>query len=100
MGRRIEGRGRVTARQVFPKGRQYCAALLVGTMLGGLAAPASAQTEPPAAQTAAQPSQVPLLTPPSPAEPQRTIRSLTVTGNQRLEPETVLSYTALRPGEP
>ena len=32
--------------------------------------------------------------------PQRTIRTITVSGNQRLEPDTVLSYTALRPGEP
>jgi len=97
----------VTANQVFPKGRQYCAALLVGTMLGGLAAPAGAQTgdqpaqtEPQPAPTVGQPSQVPMLQPPSPVEPTRTIRSVTVTGNQRLEPETVLSYTSLRAGEP
>ena len=32
--------------------------------------------------------------------PTRTIRSVAVSGNQRLEAETVLSYTALRPGEP
>jgi outer membrane protein insertion porin family len=31
--------------------------------------------------------------------PERTIHSLTVTGNQRLEQETVLSYTSLRAGE-
>ncbi len=80
----------MTANRVFPKGRRFCAALLVGTVLGGLAAPASAQVQPAPPPAAAQP----------PAQPQRTILSLTVTGNQRIEPETVLSYTALRPGEP
>ena len=34
------------------------------------------------------------------AQPQRTILSLSVSGNQRIEPETVLSYTSLRTGEP
>ena len=38
------------------------------------------------------------VTPP-PVVPQRTIRTITVSGNQRLEPDTVLSYTSLRPGE-
>ncbi|MDQ4088036.1 MAG: outer membrane protein assembly factor BamA, partial [Pseudomonadota bacterium] len=32
--------------------------------------------------------------------PTQIVRSVSVVGNQRLEPETVLSYTALRPGEP
>ena len=34
-----------------------------------------------------------------PVQASRPIVSVTVTGNQRLEVETVLSYTALRPGE-
>ena len=33
----------MTANRVFPKGRTFCAALLVGTVLGGMALPASAQ---------------------------------------------------------
>ena len=98
----------MTANQAFPKGKKLCAALLVGTMLGGLAVPARAQTgetsQPaPAGEAAAtQPASTdpaavqPVATP----EPARTIRSLAVSGNQRLEAETVLSYTALRPGEP
>jgi outer membrane protein insertion porin family len=91
----------VTAKQVFPKGKRYCAVLLVGTMLGGLAAPVSAQDDVSQGdQMPAAATQVPTLQPPSPVEPTRTIRSLTVSGNQRLEPETVLSYTALRAGEP
>lgn len=59
-------------------------------MLGGLASPAFAQ--PPA-------EPLPQVAPPSPAEPQRTIRTITIEGNQRLETETVLSYTQLRAGE-
>jgi outer membrane protein insertion porin family len=60
-------------------------------MLGGLAGPAFAQ------QPAAQPAPAP---PAAAPQPQQQIRSLTVNGNQRLEQETVLSYTALRAGEP
>ncbi|HZG45999.1 MAG TPA: outer membrane protein assembly factor BamA [Allosphingosinicella sp.] len=87
----------MTSKQVFPSGRQFCTLLLVGTALGGLAVPAAAQTQPaPAAQPApAQPQAVA----PTPAAPQ-IVRSITVTGNQRLEPETILSYITLRPGEP
>jgi outer membrane protein insertion porin family len=66
-------------------------------MLGGLAAPAWAQTRP--APTPAQAQPAAQVTPP-PVVPQRTIRTITVTGNQRLEQDTVLSYTSLRPGEP
>jgi outer membrane protein insertion porin family len=82
-------------------------------MLGGFATPAAAQTtgttQPAptrpaavAAQTPATTTQAPAATtqPAAPVQPQRTIRSLTVQGNQRLEPETVLSYTSLRAGEP
>ena len=91
----------MTANRVFPKGRTYCAALLVGTMLGGMAMPASAQqTAQPAQPAAGQPAgaQPPAaITTPA---PQRQIVSVSVSGNQRLEPETILSYTNLRPGEP
>jgi len=105
----------VTANEVFPKGRKLCAALLVGTMLGGLALPAHAQTtgqpetpaqQPPATAPTQPTTTQPAATQPATTEPavaaapQRVIRSVTVQGNQRLEPETVLSYTALRPGEP
>lgn len=87
----------MTANRVFPKGRTYCAALLVGTVLGGIATPASAQqaAQPAAAQPAA--AQPAAITQPA---PQRQIVSVSVSGNQRLEPETILSYTNLRPGEP
>ncbi|HST36685.1 MAG TPA: POTRA domain-containing protein [Allosphingosinicella sp.] len=82
----------MTANRVFPKGRKLCALLLAGSMIGGFAAPALAQ----------QP--VPLQVAPPvaalPAQPARTVQSLTVQGNQRLEIETVLSYISLRVGEP
>ncbi|WP_174839137.1 outer membrane protein assembly factor BamA [Sphingomonas sp. CL5.1] len=68
-------------------------------MLAGMPLAAAAQTAPaPAAQQA--PTQAPaeaasVLAPPV----VRTIRSLRVDGSQRIEPETVLSYTKLRVGE-
>jgi outer membrane protein insertion porin family len=71
---------------------------LVGTVLGGSAAPLLAaqaaptqQPAPPAASTA-QPA-------PAPAPVERTIRSITVKGNQRLEPETIRAYANLTPGQ-
>ncbi|MGZ8312708.1 MAG: outer membrane protein assembly factor BamA, partial [Allosphingosinicella sp.] len=72
-------------------------------MLGGFTAPAVAQTAPATAQQPTAPSQPAGQAAEAavqPATPVRTIRSVSVNGNQRLEVETVLSYTALRPGEP
>jgi len=93
----------VTANSIFPKGRRFYSALLVGTALGGLATPALAQPAPapqgPPA-TSVDPQGLPPASPSLPQAPAaRTILSVTVSGNQRLEPETVLSYTALRPGD-
>jgi outer membrane protein insertion porin family len=69
--------------------RPVVVALLATTMIAGLSAvPASAQTAPAAAPPAA------VAAPAS----QGTIRTVTVTGTQRLEPDTVLSYTKLRIG--
>jgi outer membrane protein insertion porin family len=86
-------RGRVTAKYDFVNGRRLCAALLVGTMLGGMTVPANAQE---AATSVSAPAAVPVA-----AQAQAsTIRSIAVTGNQRLEPETVISYMKLRVGEP
>ncbi|WP_030538752.1 outer membrane protein assembly factor BamA [Sphingobium sp. DC-2] len=70
--------------------RPIVAALLATTMIGGIAAgPALAQDAAPAA--APVPAAVPAA---------GTIRSVAVTGQQRLEPDTVLSYTKLRVGQP
>jgi outer membrane protein insertion porin family len=79
--------------------RRACAALLVGTVLGGLAAPAAAQpgSVPPPAATVAPAADAPA---PAPLPGSGTVRSLSVSGNQRLEPDTVLSYMNLRVGQP
>jgi outer membrane protein insertion porin family len=92
--------------------------LLVGTALGGAAVPVLAQQAPspapqtpapatPAPATPAPATAAPAATAPRIAEPVAvapqpvgTIRSITVSGNQRLEPETVISYMPLRVGEP
>jgi outer membrane protein insertion porin family len=74
--------------------RVAVAALLMGTAF----APAMAQQAP-----APTPPPVPSVAQPAPAtvapDPVRTIQTLGVTGNERLEPDTVLSYVDLRPGE-
>ena len=68
----------------------FALALLGGTILAGLPAVASAQD-------AAQPA--PPVAAPQ-AEPQQDIiRSIAIAGAQRLEPQTILSYIALRPGQ-
>jgi len=68
-------------------------------MLGSLAAPAAAQ---PAGGTQSGPAPQPVAPAPTPAPlpGSGTIRSLSVTGSQRLEPDTVLSYMNLRVGQP
>jgi outer membrane protein insertion porin family len=73
---------------------------MIGTAFGALAAtPALAQTAPAPAPGPAAGQQLPPL-PPEVAQPTQTIRTISVSGNQRLEPETVISYMPLRPGEP
>ncbi len=75
-------------------GTRTAAVLLAGTMLSGVPL-AQAQTAPAAPAAAA-----PQAAPAAPAvAPQRVIRSLRVEGSQRIEPETVLSYTKLRVGQ-
>ena len=73
--------------------RRLHAALLVGTMLGGIAAPAYGQAT--AQPTAQQPAAVPAAAP----EATQVIRSIRVEGSQRLEPETVISYSGLSAGQ-
>ena len=89
--------------------------LFVGTILGGWSAPLLAQqADPLAAQPAPAPTQPAQTQPPQPPAqapapttiqpapaPQAsgTIRSITVHGNQRLEPETIRAYANLTPGQ-
>jgi outer membrane protein insertion porin family len=70
--------------------RRLALALLGGTVLAGLPVAAMAQQAPAAPESA----------PAAAAAPQgEVIRSLTVVGAQRLEPNTILSYTQIRPGQ-
>ncbi|MFD1107176.1 outer membrane protein assembly factor BamA [Sphingobium olei] len=74
--------------------RPVVAALLATTVIAGLPIAAMAQSAPaPAAASTA-----PAVTPSG--APLGTIGSITVSGTQRLEPDTVLSYTKLRQGQP
>src|SRR5437763_1349698 len=84
--------------------RRAGALLLVGTVLGGSAAPLfaepapAAQPQAPATPTTDQPA--PTAAPaPAPAPVVHTIRSIAVRGNQRLEPETIRAYANLTPGQ-
>ena len=67
---------------------RIAAALLAGTMLAGLPVQLHAQ-ETAAAQAAA-----------TEAPSSETVRQIAVSGAQRLEPQTILSYIRLRPGDP
>ena len=83
--------------------RRIGALLLVGTVLGGSAAPLLAQTTSPASPPPQAPAAAPQGTSPTPAQPPapviHTIRSIAVRGNQRLEPETIRAYANLSPGQ-
>ena len=68
----------------------YAAALLGCTMLAGLPAVGHAQSQAPTA--------APAPAAPAPAQGD-VIRTIAVAGAQRLEPETIVSYVRLRPGD-
>jgi outer membrane protein insertion porin family len=84
--------------------RRAGALLMAGTILGGSGTPLLAQAAasapprqaaaPAPAGAAPAPVQLPVAAP-----QQRTIRSIAVRGNQRLEPETIRSYANLAPGQ-
>ncbi|MCJ8158567.1 outer membrane protein assembly factor BamA [Sphingomonas sp. LaA6.9] len=97
--RKLLGWERVKANKTISFSKRTSAALLVGTVLAGQAAVAQAQQAAP--QSVKPPVAVPTAGQPAPAQPAaRTIRAITVVGAQRLEPDTVRSYTALRVGAP
>jgi len=83
----------VTPNNSFKNSRRLCSVLLVGTILGGLALPAHAQEATPLPPEPAAPVAA------APQPEASVIRSIAVVGNQRLEPETVVSYVKLRVGE-
>jgi len=81
----------------------YIATLLGCTILAGLPVAASAQDE-----GEGQPVEVPAVETPAPApapapvateEQGDIIRTIAVAGSQRLEPETIISYIQMRPGQ-
>jgi outer membrane protein insertion porin family len=83
-------RERVRPGSTLPR---LAAALLAGTMLAGLPALAFAQDAAPPAETPAATTPAPVIAAPT------TITSVTVSGAQRLEPDTIRSYVQLRPGQ-
>ncbi|WP_019514827.1 outer membrane protein assembly factor BamA [Sphingomonas sp. Mn802worker] len=95
----------VTVLNVSTSRTRALPALLGCTILAGLPVAAAAQTptaQAPAARTATAQS-APASTAPTPAAtpaPSGVIKSLRVEGTQRIEPETALSYTKLRQGQP
>lgn len=72
----------------LPKAR-IAASLLAGTMLAGVPSQLAAQANP-------APAPVPAAVTPV----TETVRQIAVAGAQRLEPNTILSYIRLRPGDP
>jgi len=68
---------------------RLASALLIGTALAGMPAAAQTPAPPPAEATPAAPA----------PQPPKLIRSIDVTGNQRLEADTVRSYVRLHPGD-
>jgi outer membrane protein insertion porin family len=80
----------------LPKART-AAVLLAGTMLAGLPATPMAQEAP---ARAVAPAATPAPARAAPAAAQEAVRQIAVAGAQRLEPQTILSYIRLRPGDP
>ena len=81
----------------LPKSR-VAAALLAGTMLAGMPVGLAAQ-EAPAQSPAPTPAPIPAPAPAAAPAAQETVRQIAVSGAQRLEPNTILSYIRLRPGD-
>jgi outer membrane protein insertion porin family len=71
------------------RARRLALALMGGTMLAGMPSAAMAQDAEPA----------PAAAPPVATVQQDVIRTIAVTGAERLEPQTILSYIRLRPGD-
>ncbi len=82
----------ISARLSSPTGKYLTCALLVGTTLSGPVTLAMAQ------EAVSAPVAAP-ATAPAALQASRTIRTIAVSGSQRLEPDTVRSYTRLRPGQ-
>jgi len=81
----------------------YTATLLGCTMLAGLPLVAHAQDEdtpvPPPQEGQEQSQETPAPVTVAPQQQEQIIRTISVQGAQRLEPETIVSYIQLRPGD-
>jgi outer membrane protein insertion porin family len=88
---------RVKVKMPMVTPRRHLSVLLIGTVLGGVPALGLAQTQP---QKAKPPTlMAPVAPAPAPQTDGGTIKSIAVTGSQRIEGETVRSYVKLRAGE-
>nr|WP_295374665.1 outer membrane protein assembly factor BamA [uncultured Sphingosinicella sp.] len=89
----------MTANKAFTGNRRLFSTFIVGSLLAGVSTSAlaqqAAQPTAPVSPAATAQETAPVAAP----QPAQVIRSITVTGNQRLEPETVVSYMPLRVGE-
>ncbi|MEO6246978.1 MAG: outer membrane protein assembly factor BamA [Sphingomicrobium sp.] len=73
--------------------------LLVGTVLGGSAAPLLAQASATAQPAAAAPAPAPATVTTTATPSSGSVRSIKVVGAERLEPETIRAYANLAPGQ-
>lgn len=91
----------MSSRATSKTASHYAAALMGCTILAGLPVSTFAQDESDVVPTAAQaPVAAPAPAPAAPEEEQGDIiRTIAVAGAQRLEPETIISYIQLRPGQ-
>ncbi len=88
-----KGRVRVKIKSTKTCPNAYFSALLIGTMLAGVPVMANAQAVPVPLMAQQQPA-------PAPETDGGTIKSIAVSGSQRIEGETVRSYIKLRAGAP
>ena len=94
----------MTGAENFVAGKRLALALLGGTMLAGMPVAALAQDtgdqpDPANVQPAAPAAQTVQPATPSPMAQNEIIRTIAVQGAERLEPQTILSYIKLRPGQ-
>ena len=90
----------MTATKVLTFSARACLVLLAGTALSGTEALAQSAADAAASPAAAQAPASAAAAPATAESAVRVIRSLRVDGSQRIEPDTVLSYTKLRVGQP
>ncbi|MFL0356960.1 outer membrane protein assembly factor BamA [Erythrobacter sp. GH1-10] len=99
MNRRSETGSVAVTPKAYNRAKTLAAALTGASMLAGVPYSALAQDEAaPQEGTVAQPTPAPAPAP-APAPSENVIRSISVSGAERLEPTTILSYIRLRVGQ-